>query len=181
MPLLETCDLSKNKITAFNHFENVPKLRELNLAVNQIAEFPEYSLPTIPSLESINLDKNQFATLDEVKKLLFYTTLKSLRVDGNPMGEEIDAMKKEVLMLMQDLQNINGEAVDEAEREEAIADAEERAKLAEEARKEAEEARLEAERQAEEERLEAERVAEEERKEKEAEEAAQEGENDEEA
>lgn len=157
MPLLETLDMSKNEITAINHLENVPKLREINLSVNKIVEFPEYYLPTLPSISSINLDKNAFEKLDEVKKLLFYPTLKTLTVIGCPMGEEIDALKKEVLILMQDLEHINGEPVDKEERDDAIEECKERERLAEEARKEAEEARLEAERQAEEERLEAER------------------------
>ena len=119
MPCLETCNLSKNQLTGFNHFEGVPKLHDLNLAVNKIVEFPEHSLPSLPSLNTINLDKNEFAALDEVKKLLFYTTLKSLTVIGNPVGEEIDSLKKEVLILMQDLDNINGEPVDQDERDEA--------------------------------------------------------------
>lgn len=81
------------------------------------------------------------------------------------MGEELgEALKKEVLIVMQELANINGDPVEEEERADAVAEAEERARLSEEARIEAEEARLEAERQAEEERLEAERQAEEERK-----------------
>jgi hypothetical protein len=67
------------------------------------------------------------------------------------MGEELgDGVKKEVLILYPDLENVNGEPVEPEEREDAIAEAAERVRLAEEARLEAERLAKEAEEQGEE-------------------------------
>jgi hypothetical protein len=62
------------------------------------------------------------------------------------MGEELgDGLKKEVLIVIPRLENVNGEVIEVEDREDAIAEAAERDRLKEEARLEAERAAREAE------------------------------------
>lgn len=127
--------------------ENVPKLVAIKLRGNQVEKFEdEETLPELPSISHINLRECPISSLQELKKLLFYTTLGVLNVLGTPLAEEhADATKKEVLIVMPKLKEINGEAVESEDREDAIGEAEERHRLAEDARLEAERAAKEAE------------------------------------
>ena len=149
MPVLEKLDLSKNRITSILHIENVPKLTEIDFEGNLIETFEEEDLlPELPALTFLSFKTNAFKDPVALKSLNYYKGLTDINVEECAGFEELaDSLKKEVLIVLQNLPKINGEEVEEEEREEAVAEAEEREKKAEEERLEAErEAREAAER-----------------------------------
>jgi hypothetical protein len=140
MPLLEKITLSHNLIQSIVGFENVPKLREINLKDNNIHKFEDdETLPELAALEVLNLSENNISKMPEIKKLLFYATLTDLNVLQNPVGDPMGAkFKREVLMMLPRLERVNGDSVQVKDREEALEEAAARHKKAEDERLEAE-------------------------------------------
>mmetsp|Transcript_1402 Transcript_1402/g.1238 ORF Transcript_1402/g.1238 Transcript_1402/m.1238 type:complete len:155 (+) Transcript_1402:519-983(+) len=79
MPALEEAYLAETGINAFNGYENLPALRILHLRGTKINKIEE-ELPELPSIEVINLRETSFNTLENLKNIFQFTTLKDLNV-----------------------------------------------------------------------------------------------------
>lgn len=117
---LETVYLESNNLETLelNIFKNLTKLKILNLNYNQISQLSGNYFPTsltylgfyyndlktlnynslqLPSLEFLNIQRNQLATIDTARLLLGLPKLKVLRLDHNLISKEVLLSAIEVL------------------------------------------------------------------------------------
>lgn len=139
MPKLTHLYLAQNEIVSLAGLENLPVLETVHLRGNKIERIDAESLPSLPALKYLNLRENPIPATSELVKLSAFPGLKRLHVQGGPLAEEVgDNLKKEILIVLPNLLDVNKEEVTPEEKEDAVAEAGERAKAAEEARLEAE-------------------------------------------
>jgi len=139
MPKLTHLYLAQNEIVSLAGLHDLPALEVLHLRGNKLERIDADSMPSLPALKYINLRENPVPTAAELGKLSAFRGLTKLHVQGGPLAEEVgDNLKKEILIVLPNLLDINKEEVTPEEKEDAIAEAAERAKVAEEARLEAE-------------------------------------------
>lgn len=96
----------------------------------------------LPALKKLDLSENQMENQADFFKMKNYPTLESLSMAGNAVVDELGELKKEILIRLPELKNIqivNEDEVSEDDREEAAQEKIERIKAEEEARREAEE------------------------------------------
>lgn len=149
MPSLIDLCIAENEVKSLVGLENLPALKRLHLRKNAIETFElteDESLPELPTLEYLNLTENKIADVKSLKPLTAFVTLKNLNVKGTPLGEDLgDNVKKEVLIVIPRLDVICKEEITNEDREDAVAEAQERHRIAEEAKLEAERLAREAE------------------------------------
>ena len=76
--------MSRNKITSLKGLVNLPKLRILDVRSNLIVSFDE--IPTLESLEELNLFENKIADEKELAKFASLKTLKKLNMLETPLA-----------------------------------------------------------------------------------------------
>lgn len=77
LPSLEVLDVASNNITVFGGFNDLSKLKHLNLENNKIDKIEE-EIPDLASIEEINLSGNKIITLENLKFIFKYETLRKL-------------------------------------------------------------------------------------------------------
>lgn len=95
MPALEECYLTSNQITTFSGYENVGNLKVLDLAKQKIDKIEE-ELPEMASIERIDFSENKFNTLDNLKNIFQFPSLKNLNILGTPL--EVNATSFNMLL-----------------------------------------------------------------------------------
>lgn len=133
MAQLTELDISGNQITNLADMEALPCLRTLNAAKNKIDTLDKF--PAFTKLVTLSLEENAIDKPGMLPHLRCLTSLKELKMNGNPwVDEKGDDFKKEVLIALDNLKVkfINGaeEEVTEEERQEAAAEKAERIKAA---------------------------------------------------
>lgn len=101
MPALEEAYLQDTNINAFNGYENLPALKILNLRGTKISKIEE-ELPELPAIESINLRSTGLNSLDHIKHIFQFTTLKDLNVLQTSLEENASSFN----MLLAEVLNI---------------------------------------------------------------------------
>lgn len=148
MPALEEAYLQDTGINAFNGYENLPALRILNLRGTKINKIEE-ELPELPAIEVINFRATGFHTLENLKNIFQFTTLRDLNILQTHLEEHASSFNMllaEVLNLFHDLQRFCKVTVADQHKYEALYLAEYKWRKAEEERKrKEEEERLKAE------------------------------------
>jgi len=141
MPALEEAYLTDTGINAFNGFENLPALRILHLRGTKISKIEE-ELPELPAIEVINLRNTSINTLDNLKHIFQYTTLKDLNVLETNLEENASSFNMllaEILNIYHGLTTFCKVEISEQHKYEALYLAEYRWKKSEEERKKKEE------------------------------------------
>lgn len=148
MPALEEAYLQDTGINAFNNYENLPALKILHLRGTKISKIEE-ELPELPAIEVINLRSTGFNTLESIKQIFQFTTLKDLNILQTNLEENFSSfnlLMAEILNLYHPLQRFSKVEVSEKQKYEALYLEEYRWRKAEEERKrKEEEERLKAE------------------------------------
>eukprot|EP00744_Colponema_vietnamica_P008348 GILI01011916.1.p1 GENE.GILI01011916.1~~GILI01011916.1.p1 ORF type:complete len:307 (+),score=84.03 GILI01011916.1:69-989(+) len=135
MPNLRKLILPENELESAKGLSNLTSLRSIDLRSNKLTSLD--GLDACPLVDHVNIRENQIASLDEIKKLKSLPKLDKLKVSGNPIVDELGGeYRKEILMILPNLKNIDKDEVTADERTEAAEELQRRAE--EEAAKAAE-------------------------------------------
>ena len=105
MKQLKELYVCENELTDIRGLENLPHLHKLSVRNNKIKTILN-PFPQLPSLSAINLRENQFAKLEDLKKIDEHVTC--VNALQNPIAEELgENFKKEACYLMPYLVKIN--------------------------------------------------------------------------
>jgi Leucine-rich repeat (LRR) protein len=104
MPALEEAYLGGTSINSFSGYENLPALKVLHLRDTKISKIEE-ELPELASIETINLRRTGFNSLDNLKNIFQFTTLKNLNVLETNMEENASSFN---MLLAEVLLNYRG-------------------------------------------------------------------------
>ncbi|KRX00485.1 hypothetical protein PPERSA_03218 [Pseudocohnilembus persalinus] len=150
MPQLKTLIVQNNPIEQLSGLQNCNNLEILNLKNTQIEFLSAENLPELPSLKNLNFDDcKKLASLKEFENLNKYEkTLQIISCLNTPVQEENADIKKELIMFLPKLLNINEEPVEEDEVQAALQEKKEREEELLRQQQEEEEARRQAEEEA---------------------------------
>jgi len=115
---LKNLYLAANKIKDLNGIENLQNLQKLHVRDNQISDLNGFSAKN-KKLNYINFRGNEITSLDEISKLRVLLQLKACVLTENPMVEENENFRVEVLILLRRLERCDKDPFAEEERAEA--------------------------------------------------------------
>ena len=148
MSALEEVYLAENPISSFKDYENVPALKILHLRSTKIDKIEE-EIPELPMIEVLNLRETKINTLDNLKNIFQFTTLKNLNILDTPLeknASSFNLLLAEILNLYHGLAKFSKTEMTEQHKYEALYLSEYRWKKSEEERlRKEEEERLKAE------------------------------------
>jgi internalin A len=101
MPVLEHANLESNPINSFKDYDNVAALKILNLKDSKIDKIEE-EIPEMASIEELNLSNSKINSIDNLKHIFQFGTLKNLDIQGTPLEQQASSFN----MLMAELVNI---------------------------------------------------------------------------
>ena len=135
---LRTLDVGANQLTSLDDLSTLVALATLNVSSNQLTTLA--GIESLPSLTSLDAGANQLADVAAAAALASVETLRAITVAGGGGDEEgapppnplcdADNLKVELLALRPTLVTVDGEALLNAEKEEASALRAERAEAA---------------------------------------------------
>lgn len=117
LPLLEKLYLASNKLSKVEGLEALCKLTTLHMRQNQISVLDGF-VPTMQSLQYINLRGNAVAELSEIKKLVSLPFLRALILTECPVTE-VEDYRIEVLIALRKLERLDKDEFTEDERTDA--------------------------------------------------------------
>lgn len=114
LPSLSSLDVSCNQITSetLRGLPPLSQLTDLNLADNQITELPSGIATSWPSIELLDLSKNQLEKPSQLEQLKPLVALRELLLEGNPLNSAEDAGElPKVLAALADLEYVDDKKV----------------------------------------------------------------------
>lgn len=148
MPALEEAYLANNPISQFNGWEGVGALKTLHLRGTKIDKVEE-ELPELPAIETLNFRATRFNSLDNLKNVFQFTTLRDLNILDTTLessATSFNMLLAEIMILYPSLTKYSKKEITEQHKYEGLFLAEYRWRKAEEERlRKEEEERLKAE------------------------------------
>jgi hypothetical protein len=92
--VLEELRILSCKVKSLETFPSLPLLKVLELFENDISSLAPLANVQLKNLEILDVSCNSIASFDELKHIAKFPSLKSVKIDGNPVADEADTREK---------------------------------------------------------------------------------------
>jgi hypothetical protein len=104
--VLEELRILTCKVKSLETFPSLPLLKVLDLCENEISSLAPLANLQLKNLETLDISVNCISSFDELKHLAKFPSIKSIKIDGNPIADEADTREK-LFALLPKLESID--------------------------------------------------------------------------